>query len=76
MIKKDKDGPFVEVMGEKFYIESISETIDDILSLINNLRQTEKITEKYDDEELLEITRKKILYYIIIIKEIYEVYDY
>jgi len=76
MIKKDKDGPFVEVMGEKFYIESISETIDDILSLINNLRQTEKITEKYDDEELLEITRKKILYYIIILKEIYEVYDY
>jgi len=76
MIKKDKDGPFVEVMGEKFYIESISETIDDILSLINNLRKAEKFAEKYDDEELLEMTHKKILYYSIILKEIYEVYDY
>jgi len=76
MIKKDKDGMYVEVHNEKFYVENFDETIDDILSLINNLRKAEKFAEKYDDEELLEITRKKMLYYSIILKEIYEVYDY
>jgi hypothetical protein len=75
MIKKDKDGPFVEVMGEKFYVENIDETIDDVLGLINNLRQTEKFASKYDDEELLQITHKKILYYTTIVREIYEVYS-
>ena len=76
MIKKDKDGMYVEVHNEKFYVENFDETIDDILSLINNLRKAEKFAEKYDDEELLEMTHKKILYYSIILKEIYEVYDY
>ena len=76
MLKKDKDGVYVEVYNEKFYVENFDETIDDVLGLINNLRKTEKFAEKYDDEELLEITRKKILYYSIILKEIYEVYDY
>ncbi len=75
MIKKDKDGMYVEVYDEKFYVENIDETVDDILSLINNLRQTENFASKYDDEELLESTRKKILYYSIILKEIYEVYS-
>jgi len=75
MLKKDKDGVYVEVHNEKFYVENIDETIDDVLGLINNLRQTEKFAEKYDDEELLEKVRKKILYYIIILKEIYEVYN-
>jgi len=44
MIKEDKNGKYVEVNKEKFYIgNTIDETVDDILSLINNLRQAEKL---------------------------------
>jgi len=73
MIKKDKNGMYVEVMGQKFYIDNIDETVDDILSLINCLRQAEKIARKYeeDDDELFEVIRKKIAYYSIVVKEIY-----
>ena len=74
MIKKDKEGMYVEVHGEKFYIGgTIDETVDDLLSLVNSLRQAEKIALKYeeDDDELLEIIRKKIAYYTAVIKEIY-----
>jgi len=72
MIKKDKEGMYVEVHGEKFYIGNLDETIDDIISLINSLRQAEKIANKYEeDDELLIIIRKKIAYYSTILKEIY-----
>ena len=74
MIKKDKEGNrYVEVMGDKFYIENIDETVDDLISLINSLRQTEKIAKKYqeDDDELFEVIRKKITYYTTVLKEIY-----
>ena len=73
MIKKDKNGMYVEVAGEKFYISNIDETIDDLISLISSLRQAEKIANKYeeDDDELLIIIRKKIAYYSTILKEIY-----
>jgi len=74
MIKKDKESNrYVEVMGDKFYIDNIDETVDDMLSLINCLRQAEKIARKYeeDDDELFEVIRKKIAYYSIVVKEIY-----
>ena len=74
MIKKDKESNrYVEVMGDKFYIDNIDETVDDLISLINSLRQTEKLANKYeeDDDELLIIIRKKIAYYSTILKEIY-----
>jgi len=73
MIKKDKNGMYVEVAGEKFYISNIDETVDDLISLINSLRQTEKLSNKYeeDDDELLMIIRKKIAYYCEVLKEIY-----
>ena len=73
MIKKDKEGMYVEVAGEKFYIPNIDETVDDLISLINSLRQIEKVVQKYeeDDDELLIIIRKKIAYYSTILKEIY-----
>jgi hypothetical protein len=74
MIKQDKNGKYVEVNREKFYIgNTVDETVDDLLSLINSLRQAEKIALKYeeDDDELLEIIRKKIAYYTAVIKEIY-----
>jgi hypothetical protein len=73
MIKKDKEGMYVEVKGEKFYIVNIDETVDDILNWINYLRQTEKIARKYeeDDDELLIIIRKKIAYYCEVLREIY-----
>ncbi len=65
---------YVEVHGEKFYLgNTVDETVDDLLSLVNSLRQAEKIALKYeeDDDELLEIIRKKIAYYTAVIKEIY-----
>ena len=73
MIKQDKQGnKFVEVDGEKFYMgDTIDETVDDVLNLINNLRQVEKIANKYEDEELIEVIRKKIAYYSTVLKEIY-----
>ena len=73
MIKKDKEGMYVEVAGEKFYIPNIDEAVDDLISLINSLRQIEKVVQKYeeDDDELLIIIRKKIAYYSTILKEIY-----
>jgi len=73
MIKEDKDGNrYVEVNKEKFYLgNTIDETVDDVLGLINSLRQAEKIALKYEDEELLEVIHKKIAYYLTVIKEIY-----
>ncbi len=72
MIKEDKDGRYVTVHGEKFYLgNTIDETVDDVLSLINSLRQSEKIALKYEDEELLEVIHKKIEYYSTVLKEIY-----
>jgi hypothetical protein len=74
VIKKDKEGnKFVEVNKEKFYIENLDETVDDLISIINSLRQAEKIALKYeeDDDELLEVIRKKIAYYTAVLKEIY-----
>jgi hypothetical protein len=73
VIKEDKEGNrYVEVSGEKFYLgNTLDETVDDILSLINSLRQTEKIALKYEDEELLDMIHKKIAYYSTVIKEIY-----
>jgi len=73
MIKRDKEGMYVEIHGEKFYISNLDETVDDIISLVNSLRQAEKIALKYeeDDDELLEVIRKKIAYYTVVIKEIY-----
>jgi hypothetical protein len=73
MIKEDKEGKYVIVRGEKFYLGNIiDETIDDVLSLINSLRQTEKLALKFEDDELLEVIHKKIEYYSIILKEIYD----
>ncbi len=72
MIKKDKEGMYVEVAGEKFYISNIDETIDDLISLISSMRQTEKLVNKYEeDDELLMMIRKKIVYYCEVLKEIY-----
>jgi len=73
MIKQDKNGKYVEVRGEKFYIgNTIDETVDDMVSLINFLRQTEKIARKYEeDDELFEVIRKKIAFYSAVLKEIY-----
>jgi len=74
MIKRDKNGMYVEISGEKFYIgNTTDETVDDLLSLVNSLRQAEKIALNYedDDDELLEVIRKKIAYYTAVIKEIY-----
>ena len=65
---------YVEISGEKFYIgNTVDETVDDLLSLISSLRQAEKLANKYeeDDDELLEVIRKKIAYYTVVIKEIY-----
>ena len=71
-IKEDKNGRYVEVNKEKFYLgDTLDETIDDVLSLINNLRQAEKTATKYEDDELLEVIRKKIAYYSTVLKEIY-----
>jgi hypothetical protein len=77
VIRLDKEGNrYVEIDGEKFYLgDMLDETVDDILSLINSLRQAEKISLKYEDNELLEIIRKKIAYYSIVLKEIYGDYD-
>ena len=72
MIKEDKEGKYVLVKGEKFYLgNTIDETVDDVMNLINNLRQAEKIALKFEDEELLEVIRKKIAYYSAVIGEIY-----
>ncbi len=72
MIKKDKEGMYVEVAGEKFYISNIDETVDDLISLISSMRQTEKLANKYEeDDELLMMIRKKIVYYCEVLKEIY-----
>ena len=71
-IKEDKEGRYVTVHGEKFYLgNTIDETVDDVLSLINNLRQTEKMALKYEDEELLDMIHKKIEYCATVLKEIY-----
>ena len=76
MIKKDKEGMYVEVAGEKFYISNIDETVDDLISLINSLRQAEKLANKYEeDDELLIIIRKKIAYYCEVLREIYNTGD-
>lgn len=72
MIKEDKEGRYVIVHGEKFYLgNTFDETVDDVLNLINSLRQVEKIALKYEDEELLEVIHKKIAYYSTALKEIY-----
>jgi hypothetical protein len=72
MIKKDKEGMCVEVAGEKFYISNIDETVDDLISLMNSLRQVEKLANKYEDDGgLFEVIRKKIAYYSAVIREIY-----
>jgi len=72
MIKEDKEGKYVIVKGEKFYLDNtLDETIDDLLSLINNLRQVERTAIRYGDEELLDVIHKKIAYYSTILKEIY-----
>jgi hypothetical protein len=72
VIKEDKGGRYVIINNEKFYLgDSIDETIDDMLNLINFLRQAEKTVIKYEDDELLEIIHKKIEYYSTILKEIY-----
>jgi len=69
MIKQDKQGTYVTVNGEKFYIDD--ETVDDVLSLMNSLRQAERVALKFEDEELLDTVRKKIAYYSAVLKEIY-----
>jgi hypothetical protein len=72
VIKEDKDGRYVIVHGEKFYLgDTLDETIDDVLNLINSLRQAERTAIKYEDNELLEVVHKKIAYYATVIKEIY-----
>ena len=73
MIKQDKNGKYVDVRGNRFYIDNIDETVDDMLSLINSLRQAEKIARKYEecDDELFEVIRRKIAYYSIVLSEIY-----
>jgi len=73
MIKEDKNGKYIEIGRDKFYIDNLEETIDDLISLISSLRQVEKLINKYeeDDDELLMIIRKKITYYSAVIREIY-----
>ncbi len=72
MIKKDKDGnKYVEIDKEKFYVDDISEVIDDILDLIKSLREVQKYAEKFEDEELIGLIHKKIIYYTTILREIY-----
>jgi len=72
MIKEDKEGRYVVVNGEKFYLgDTLDETIDDVLNLINSLRQAEKTAIKYEDDELLEVIHKKIAHYATVLKEIY-----
>ena len=72
MIKEDKEGRYVVVNKEKFYLgDTLDETIDDVLNLINNLRQVEKTAIKYEDDELLEVIHKKIAYYSTVLREIY-----
>ena len=73
VIRLDKEGnKFVEVNKEKFYIgNTTDETTDDVLSLINSLRQAERIALKFEDDESLEVIHKKIAYYSTILKEIY-----
>jgi uncharacterized protein YgfB (UPF0149 family) len=73
MIKKDKEGLYVEVEGKKIYIDKIDEMIDDLVSLIKLLREVEKLANKYEDEydELFEVIRKKIVFYSAVLKEIY-----
>ena len=71
-IKEDKEGRYVVVNKEKFYLgDTLDETVDDILSLINSLREAERTAIKYEDEELLEVIHKKIAYYSTVLKEIY-----
>jgi hypothetical protein len=73
VINRDKQGNrYVEVNKEKFYLgDKVDEIIDDVLNLINSLRQSEKIAIKFEDDELIEIIHKKIEYYSTILKEIY-----
>lgn len=72
VIKEDKDGRYVEVNKQRFYLgNTIDETIDDILTIINSLRQAERIALKYEDEELLDMIHKKIEYYTTVLREIY-----
>jgi len=72
MIKQDKNGKYVEVNKEKFYLgNTVDETIDDVLNLINNLRQVERTAIKFEDDELLDVIHKKIAYYSTVLREIY-----
>ena len=73
VIRLDKEGnKFVEVDKEKFYLgDTPDETVDDVMNLINSLRQSEKIALKFEDEELLEVIHKKIAYYSTVLREIY-----
>ena len=73
MIKEDEDGKYVTVFKQKFYIgEDLDEAIDDVLNLINSLRSAEKIAINFEDDEFKEITKKKILFYSAVLKEINE----
>jgi len=38
MIKEDKNGKYIEIGRDKFYIDNIEETIDDLISLISSLQ--------------------------------------
>ena len=72
MIKEDKEGRYVIVNKERFYLgDKLDETVDDVLTIINLLRQAEKIALKYEDEELIEVIHRKIQYYSTVLKEIY-----
>jgi len=72
VIKQDKNGRYVEVNKEKFYLgDTVDDTVDDVVNLINSLRQSEKLALRFEDEELIEVIRKEIEYYSTVLKEIY-----
>ncbi|MFP3163849.1 MAG: hypothetical protein RXQ75_08535 [Acidianus hospitalis] len=70
MIKEDKEGRYVVVNKEKFYLgDTIDETVDDVLNLINSLRQAEKTAIKFEDEELLDMIHKKLSITLLFLKK-------